>query len=190
MIDFPKKLYNIIYMDPPWSFGVWKDQKTRTADSHYSVMSYSSINDLPITEISADNCALFIWCPNSFLEACMKSINCYGFSYKTVAFTWVKMRKDMLKPHIGMGHYTRQETEHCLLGMKGHLDRIGKGVEEVILAPRSEHSAKPDATRKRIVDLFGDLPRIELFARDVSTMQYSDGWEFWGNELERRQNER
>jgi site-specific DNA-methyltransferase (adenine-specific) len=77
-----------------------------------------------------------------------------------------------------MGYYTRANNEICLLATRGKpLDRKSRAVQQVVLSPIGEHSEKPAEVRDRIVQLFGDLPRIELFAR-----QHATGWDCWGNE--------
>lgn len=79
-----------------------------------------------------------------------------------------------------MGYYTRANNEICLLATKGKpLKRINRNVEQIILSPIREHSRKPDEVRQRIVNLFGDLPRVELFARNTT-----EGWDVWGNEVQ------
>ena len=80
-----------------------------------------------------------------------------------------------------MGYWTHgSNVEICLLGIKGHPKRISKSISQLIISPLEQHSKKPDEVRKRIVELFGELPRIELFAR-----QKTSGWDVWGNEVER-----
>ena len=89
------------------------------------------------------------------------------------------MTKDYIKPYSGMGHYTNQNAEFCLLGLKGKYWREKKNVKQIIQKPRDKHSKKPDCVRDKIVELCGDLPRIELFAR-----KKVDGWDRWGDQSE------
>lgn len=84
----------------------------------------------------------------------------------------------MLKVFVGLGFWTRSNTEYCLIATKGHIKRKSKKVSQVIMSIRREHSRKPDEVRDKIIELVGDLPRIELFAR-----QKFDGWDCWGNEV-------
>ena len=79
---------------------------------------------------------------------------------------------------IGTGYWTRANAEYCLLATRGHPKRMSANVHQVIFEPTREHSRKPDCTRDRIVDLLGDLPRVELFAR-----QTAPGWDSWGDQL-------
>lgn len=175
------KKYKIIYADPPWSYKVWpKNNGTgRTAESHYKTMDANAICDLPINRIADDNCVLFMWITGPCLQEGLKVIDAWGFKYKTIGFTWIKQNKTKNSLFWGMGYYTRANAELCILATKGKpLPRVSRSVHQVILSKIREHSRKPDETRDRIVQLFGDLQRIELFAR-----QHADGWDCWGNEV-------
>ena len=65
-----------------------------------------------------------------------------------------------------------------MLGIKGKMPVVDKTVSSVVMTNREKHSKKPDIIRDKIVQLYGDIPRIELFARETA-----DGWDSWGNEL-------
>jgi N6-adenosine-specific RNA methylase IME4 len=154
MIPFPDKKYNIIYADPPWSYKAWnKKEGGRTAESHYQTMKIDEIKRLPVGGLAADDCVLFMWATYPCLNEALETIKAWGFKYKTVA-------------------------EICIIATKGKPKRISKSVHSIIDAPVEEHSKKPDITRDRIVQLMGDLPRIELFARAETP-----GWDVWGNEV-------
>lgn len=179
------KKYNIIYADPPWNYKVWsKKGAGRTASSHYNVMKIEDLKLMPISVIRDLNCALFMWATYPNLLDAIELGKAWGFIYKTVAFTWVKKNKIKDSYFTGMGYYTRANAEICLLFMKGMLKRVDKGVPQIIDAKIREHSRKPDEARDRIVRLFGDLPRIELFARETFS-----GWDVYGNETEKFNNE-
>ena len=92
--------------------------------------------------------------------------------------TWAKSNKNKLGMFTGLGYWTRANPEMCLLATKGKPKRLSKAVKQLIISKRQEHSKKPDDIRNRIVELCGDLPRIELFAR-----QRVKGWDCWGNEV-------
>lgn len=102
----------------------------------------------------------------------------WGFIYKTCGFTWIKKNRKSDSLFWGLGYWTRANAELCLIGTKGNPKRVSKSVHQVIMSPIREHSRKPDEARKRIVELMGDIPRIELFAR-----QEFEGWDCWGNEV-------
>ena len=105
----------------------------------------------------------------------------WGFSFKTVAFVWIKLNRKASTLFTGMGYWTRANAEICLLATRGHPKRQARNVHQVIASPVEEHSKKPEEARRRIVALMGDVPRVELFAR-----QHPEGWDVWGNEVSGR----
>lgn len=173
------KKYSIIYADPPWRYKVYsKKGLGRSAESHYPTIELENIQALPVGTLAADDCVLFLWTTIPLLRDCFSVIRSRGFSYKTVAFVWIKQNRKSDSLFWGMGHWTRANAEFCMLATKGHPKRRSAGVHQVILSHIEEHSKKPEEARRRIVELMGDLPRIELFAR-----QKADGWDAWGNEV-------
>ena len=181
MIPFPAKKYNVIYADPPWAFRVWSEKgKERSADKHYSCMTLDDLKQMPVNSITAgDGCALFMWATFPMLREALELIEAWGFEYKTIAFCWVKQNKNSDGIFKGMGYYTQSNAEICLLATRGRvLERKSRSVSSVIISHIERHSKKPAETRDRIVELFGDLPRIELFARETTP-----GWDCWGNEV-------
>lgn len=173
------KKYNIIYADPPWKYNEQKTKASRTVNLQYDTMKTESMYNFPIKQISNNNSVCFMWATYPKLKEALELLEKWGFNYKTVAFTWVKKNKKNDNIFMGMGYYTRSNAEICLLGIKGKpLKRISHNVRQILLSKIEEHSKKPDEVRERIVELFGDLPRIELFAR-----QQVEGWDCWGNEV-------
>ena len=174
------KKFKIIYADPPWQYKTYSEKgKSRSAERHYPTMSKKEIQQLPVGRIADENSVLFLWVTAPFLEEGIELIRTWGFTYKTIAFTWVKKNKRQDSFFIGMGYYTRANAEFCLLATKGKiLKRCSRSVSSLICSRIEQHSKKPDEARKRIVRLFGDIPRIELFARE-----YENGWSCWGNEV-------
>ena len=172
--------YNIIYADPPWSFKTWskKGKEKKSSENHYPCMKKEDIQNLPIAEIAADDCVLFLWVTFPCLEEGLELIKAWGFTYKTCGFTWCKRNRKSDSWFWGLGYWTRANAEVCLLATKGNPKRVSKSVHQVCDARIREHSRKPDEIRDRIVQLCGDLPRIELFSRQIS-----DGWDCWGNEI-------
>jgi len=171
------KKYNIIYADPPWKY--WAGGK-KNATKHYKCMEINEIYNLGeiIKKISDENCVLFIWVTFPILPESLETIKKWGFKYSTIGFNWVKKNKKSDSWFWGLGNWTRSNSEICLLATKGNPKRISRSVHSVIDSRIREHSRKPDEARDRIVELMGDLPRIELFAR-----QHADGWDCWGNEV-------
>ena len=175
------KKYDIILCDPPWQFLTWSNKgKDRSAEKHYATMAKYDIQKLPVSNISAENSVLFLWATAPCLIEALELIKAWGFTYKTVGFTWVKQCKKSDKLFTGMGYYTRANAEFCLLATKGKiLERKSHSISQIIVSHIEEHSKKPAEARDRITKLFGnDLQKIELFAR-----QYADGWDCWGNEV-------
>lgn len=170
--------YSIIYADPPWDHVSWKNGSRRPS-LHYPVMSLDAIKKIPIPEISSPDCWLFLWATYPHLPEALEVISAWGFIYKTVAFTWVKRNKKKPSWFWGCGSYTRANAEICLLAKKGKIRRLSASVHSIIDSPISEHSRKPEEAKKRILELCGDLPRIELFAR-----RRSKGWSVFGNEVD------
>ena len=181
MIHFPDKKYNIIYADPCWSYRDKRDKHTRMcggATSHYKTLEMEDIYKLQVKDIADDNCYLFLWVTFPNLPQCIETFKHWGFQYKTIAFNWVKTNKNNGKPFFGIGYYTKSNSEVCLLGIKGKVKPESNYVSSIVITPREQHSKKPDCVRDKIVELCGDLPRIELFAR-----QKVEGWDCWGNEV-------
>lgn len=178
IVNFPTKKYNIILADPPWSYKDKALAGKRGAGCKYTVQSQNWIEDLPVKDIADKNCVLFMWVTMPKLNECFEVIKKWGFTYKTVAFVWVKKNKKSNSWFWGMGRWTRANAEVCIIATKGKPKRVSAAVHSVIDTPIEQHSKKPAETRKRIVQLCGDLPRVELFARNTS-----DGWDVWGNEI-------
>lgn len=170
------KRYNIIYADPPWLYK--NGNVSGGANGHYKVMAASDICAIPVSEIAERDCALFIWATFPCLPDVFKIIKAWGFTYKTVAFVWIKQNRKSDGLFWGMGYWTRSNAEICLLATRGKIKRRSAKVHQIILSHVREHSRKPDEAREKIVELMGNLPRIELFAR-----QKTEGWDAWGNEV-------
>ena len=178
MIPFPNKKYQIIYADPPWSYQDKALAGNRGAGCKYPTQSAEWLNSLPVKDIADKDCILFLWVTMPKLNECFDLIKAWGFEYKTSAFVWVKRNKISSTWFMGMGRWTRANAEICLLATKGKPKRINAGVHSIIDTPIERHSKKPDCTKDKIIKLCGDLPRIELFAR-----QKTEGWDCWGNEV-------
>ena len=169
------KKYDIIYADPPWEYRNMGNIQA-TANSHYKTMKQKDIETLPIHNLASDNCILFLWATFPKIQEALNTIKAWGFEYKTVGFTWVKKNK-CGSNFFGVGWYTKSNAEVCLIGVKGKPPKISNKISSIVESVREEHSKKPSVIRDKIVDFSGDLPRIELFAR-----QHAEGWDCWGNE--------
>lgn len=181
MIPFPDKKYNVIYLDPPWSF---KNRNTGGSLSSGSANQYSVLTvgemgrELPVCDLANDDCVMFMWWVASQPREALFLLDAWGFTLKTMTgFYWDKETKLGLD-FFGMGFWTRQSSENCLIAVKGKPKRLAANVRARVRAKVRDHSQKPDVVRERIVQLCGDVPRIELFARERA-----DGWDSWGDEL-------
>jgi len=176
-METTNKKYSIIYADPPWSFNFHK-RNLKDKSHLYQTMKSQDILDLNISNLTKEDCVLFLWVMNSEIPLALECIKNWGFKYKTVAFTWAKLTKHN-KYHFGGGNWTRSNPEICLLATKGKPKRKSASVRNLVVSKLREHSRKPDEVRNSIIELVGDLPRIELFAREKT-----EGWDVWGNEVE------
>jgi N6-adenosine-specific RNA methylase IME4 len=175
-----QRRYGVIYADPPWSFRNWSAKGTgRNAVSHYDCLDFSALAALPVSDLAADDCALFLWATDPLLPRAIELIEAWGFDYKTVAFYWVKLNsaaKHGADFFTGLGYWTRANPEQCLLATRGKPSRQAKDVKRLIVEKRREHSRKPDCVRERIERLVKG-PYLELFARETKP-----GWDCWGNQ--------
>ena len=188
--------YGCVVADPPWHFRArtalqmsnWTSR--RDAEKHYPVMGVDDIAALPVGELAAKDCHLFLWTTGPCLRQAFDVIEAWGFRYSAVAFTWVKLKKsfraDQLRMlptaehdlHVGLGLTTRKNAEFCLLGRRGNCKRAAKDVREIILSPVREHSRKPDEAMERVRRYIGpDIRIAELFARESR-----EGVDSWGSE--------
>ena len=175
----PDKKYHIIYADPPWTFKTWSDKgKGKSAEQHYDCMTMEDIKNLSVQDICEEDAVCIMWVTFPLLKDGIETLEAWGFEYKTVAFNWVKRNKKANSWFVGMGYYTRSNAEIAILGTRGKvLKRANHNVPQVCDDRIREHSRKPDIIRQRIIDLFGDISRIELFCRDAP-----QGWDTWGDE--------
>jgi N6-adenosine-specific RNA methylase IME4 len=174
--------YDVILADPPWHFNVWSEDtgSGRSASAHYQTMSIEDICALPVLDLAADNCALFLWCVwPSIKDYPWRVIEAWGFEYKTKAFTWVKARRNGFGFHFGMGYYTRANDEPCLLATRGKMPVNSHDVSTIIYSPVQAHSRKPDEQYVKIERLYPGRRYLELFAR-----RQHPGWDVFGDEVE------
>ncbi len=168
-----------ILADPAWSYKDKALAGNRGAGCKYPLLTDNDLYSLPVASLAADDCALFMWATMPKLAEALQCGAAWGFTYKTNAFTWVKRNKTGSPWFFGMGRWTRANAELCLLFTKGKPKRESAGVCSVIDTVRGRHSAKPAETRDRIVSLVGDVPRVELFARE-----HTPGWVSLGYDLD------
>lgn len=101
-LPFPNKKYGIIYADPPWNYS---DKKCSGAAAvQYRCMKVEDICALPVKDIAADDCVLFLWTTYPMLKEALKVIEAWGFTYKSIAFQWLKLNRS------GFGFFLRFGT--------------------------------------------------------------------------------
>ena len=183
--------YGALLIDPPWPFRVWSEDKGsgRSPTAHYPTMPIPALKALAVPDVMAANCAVFMWVTWPTLQDALELGKAWGLEYKTCAFCWAKTNKrtvgsfavleDNASWHMGMGYWTRANTEPCLLFTKGKPKRKARNVRQLMVSAIGRHSQKPDAIYGRIESLV-DGPYCELFARQ----KYSPTWDVWGNEVD------
>jgi N6-adenosine-specific RNA methylase IME4 len=176
--ELPPGPFGCILADPPWSFRTFSGASsvpTQAADP-YLTLDRAALAALPVGDVAAPDCALFMWVVDSNMAEALDLGRAWGFEFKTCAFVWVKSKVGGWAVP-GMGYWTRKQTEQCWLFTRGSPKRLSKGVQQIIHCPRGAHSAKPDRTYEHIEALVGG-PYLELFARSERP-----GWSAWGNEV-------
>ena len=161
------KKFNVIYTDFPWTYDDKASAGKRGAFHKYPLMTNEEIASIPINAVADKDCALFAWVTYPKLPDIFPILDKWGFTYKTVGFTWVKTNKVATDTLFwGMGRWTRSNPEICIIATRGSPKRADAGVHSVIMTPIGKHSAKPIETYERIEKLMGpDTSKLELFAR-------------------------
>ena len=198
--DLSRNHYGAILADPPWAFQTWWSGRSsklpspkkkfsypsRASMPAYDVMREAELSALPVGNLAADDCVLFLWICWPVLEWSLRTIAAWGFEYKTCGFCWIKgharqieMFRDDIDPHMTLGYWTRSNSEVCLLATRGKPRRSDAGIKQAIVEPRREHSRKPDCVHSRIECLVSG-PYLELFARGPRK-----GWDVWGNQTDK-----
>jgi N6-adenosine-specific RNA methylase IME4 len=200
-MTLPAGPFGCILADPPWRFQAWDGRKFSGGNqvrkdgkiihggvrgTPYDTMNLEDIAALPVADVVADDCVLFMWICWPMMPEALRLIEAWGFTYKTCGFSWTKadvrqvhMFRDDADAHVGMGYWTRANSEVCLLATRGKPKRLNADVRQGIIEPRREHSRKPDCVHDRIERLVAG-PYLELFARAPRS-----GWTVWGNQTDK-----
>lgn len=187
--SWPNKKYQIIYADPPWCYQDKlgsESAKMGACEYHYPTMNMPDLCKMPVQQLADKDTVLFLWVTMPKLNEVFDLISAWGFVYKTVAFVWVKLNPKTKGVFQGIGRWVQGNAELVLLATKGKPKRMRKDISQIVMAERGRHSRKPPEIRNRIIELMGDLPRIELFARKENMLfdaESYDGWDVWGNEV-------
>jgi N6-adenosine-specific RNA methylase IME4 len=190
MIELPTVQggYACVLADPPWRFKVRSAKGLgRSADRHYATMTIADVCALPVRDIAARDCHLFLWVtgPHLVIGSHLEVMRAWGFKPTAMGFVWIKLKSDrsILRGiteadlAFGLGYTTRKNAEFCLIGRRGNPRRLVKDVREVIIAPAGAHSEKPAEVHRRI-ERYCSGARVELFARRAQA-----GWQGWGDEF-------
>jgi len=176
--------YQIIYADPPWNFSSkelqkYSGERFRPLEEVYQTEKTNNMKQWNVKKIADKDCAIFMWTTDAHIEEAIQLMRAWGFKYVTVAFIWAKTTKTG-KQVYNLGTWTMKNCELCLFGTKGAMLKYKKSnsVRQLFYAERTIHSKKPDCVYGFIQEIFGNIPRIELFAR-----QEVEGWDCWGNEV-------
>lgn len=177
------KKYNILLCDAPWRYNARNNKKTKFgggAGGHYDTMTVDELCNLNVQNICEDSSVLFMWATFPRLKEAIKVGEAWGFTYKTLGFSWIKTNKGNGKPFFGVGYYSRSNCEVCLLFTRGKvLKPVSNYVSSCVIAQRQRHSKKPEEVRKRIEQLYEGYSMVELFSREKV-----EGWDCVGNEID------
>lgn len=178
-------MFDIILADPPWQYENYAaspgetHDRARGAQKHYPTMTLDQLCAMPVADLASEDAALFLWATWPLIEDAFELISAWGFTYKTLAWEWVKFNRNSMGVFVGMGNYTRSNPEPCLLAFKGTpMPVTARDVSAVLMAPVMEHSRKPVEQYERIERLYPGRRYLELFAR-----RPWPGWDVWGNEV-------
>ena len=176
-----RKKYEIIYADPPWQFDNKKTGGSMKSGAahHYLTTGIEGLKALDVNSIAADDCTLIMWYVGSMPQEAIDLVNSWGFTLKNMnGFVWRKLTVK-LKAFFGMGFRTRAGSESAIIAIKGKPKVYSHSVRAVHEFPVSKHSKKPEEFRDLIIELCGDLPRLEMFCRGSA-----NGWDVFGNEAD------
>ena len=169
MFDELRPPYSTIVADPPWRFG--SAATKADARKHYSTMPTEDVCAMPVSSLASADAHLWLWGVNGMMEEAFAVVRAWGFRPITMV-TWCK-------PGPGVGHYLRNNTEHCILATRGKpLVPESKPLSTWFVWPKAAHSAKPDAFLD-LVEQVSPAPRVELFCRRPRF-----GWDTWGKGYE------
>ena len=150
------KKYKIIYADPPWQYKRSKVQGA--AEKHYPTMQLNELCALPVAELADQDCILFLWATFPQLNEALELIKAWGFTYKSVAFVWLKLNRKSRTWFYGLGFWTRGKCGNLSACNERTPERKSAAVHQFIISPIEQHSKKPDEAREKIIALMGDLP--------------------------------
>ncbi len=178
-LAMPDLAFGVVLEDFEWDFEV-RSRETgmdRHAANHYEVAADAHTPEEIVERTrarfvaAADDCVLYMWAPNPHLAIALDVMKLRGFAYVT-NYAWGKDK-------IGPGYWNREKHELLLVGRRGKVvpPAMGEQYESLQIAPRREHSRKPEWVYEMIERHFPNVPKLELNARHARP-----GWHVWGNE--------
>ena len=176
--------YQLLYIDPPWSYNKYSNTKIDLGNKNrritpYRPMSLEELKKLPIDKISEKDSVLLLWTTGPHNYSALELIKSWGFKYTTWQYSWLKRNKNNHAFHRGYGHYTQSNLEVCLLAKKGKgLKVLRHDIPQAYDGPVGEHSAKPHVFREKTEQMFGNVSRLEGFARIKP-----NSWDVIGNDV-------
>lgn len=171
--------YPLAVIDPPWQWLGHTGETSRSA--LYAKLTDDDLCALPMSRLLAPDAVALLWIIDTHVPHALRCVEAWGLTYKTVGFYWTKVRPSG-KEHIGLGYYTRANPEQCWIATRGAgIPRVSRAVRRWLHAPSGAHSEKPDAFYTAVEELFGDVPRVDVFARKRRA-----GWDAIGNEIDGR----
>lgn len=169
--------YGAILADPPWAYEMRSEKGyEKSPEKHYSTMSEAAISALPVHELAAGDCILFLWATWPHLQQALRVMKAWGFTYKTGG-SWTKLTPSG-KRAFGTGYILRSTTEPWLIGTIGNPTICDHSIRNLIESERREHSRKPPEARAILEKLLPHAFCCELFGREPW-----DGHDVWGNEI-------
>lgn len=189
-------MYKICYTDPPWVYSNQQSNDPKRGGYRYKNLTMEAIAQIPYAEFMDEDSLIFMWVTGpktiEIAQKVVPGLEAQGYKFVTKVFSWIKLNptgsvvtlgKDIWLEkgvYSGLGYWTCGNTEDVWLFRKGKPQRISKSVKQPTFAPRGgEHSEKPAEIKSKILELVGDLPRLEMFAREKT-----HGFDVWGNQID------
>jgi N6-adenosine-specific RNA methylase IME4 len=169
--------YSVMMADPPWAFKLRSEVNLeKSAQGQYRCMSLDDIKALPVADLAAPDCLLWMWATNPMLPQALETMAAWGFTFKTAGH-WAKTTKHG-KQAFGTGYILRCAGEPFLIGTRGKI-KTARNVRSVVMGPVREHSRKPEEAYHAIESLVRDARRADLFSRQTRI-----GWDSWGDQAD------
>lgn len=165
--------YGTVVADPPWdhSDGFVSELKAGAVFRAlpYEAMQVEDILALPVRDVAAANCRLFLWATNRWLDDAFDVLRAWGFKY-VQTLVWQKPDPNWCTGSLAAN------VEFLVVGRRGAPARLGRFPSAVLTVVGGDHSQKPEAFMDWI-EICSPGPYLELFARRQRL-----GWDTWGDQ--------